>query len=170
MNVRDLMSEPAVVCRPEESLELAVDRMRDYDVGVLAVIDEDDRIVGVLTDRDACFVACDTGRKLEHIHVRAAMSAPALVCDPDDPVATAESIMQKNHVRRLPVVDPTGRVLGILSLDDLAIEALRELDAGFSPPEISAEQVARTLAEVSKPAFRGNRPMPPGSEAMPRPT
>jgi CBS domain-containing protein len=165
MNVNDLMARDVARVRPTDPLDQAAARMRARDCGCLPVIDEQSRVVAVLTDRDVCLAALREARPLSQIPVQAAMSAELHACRADDTIAEAERLMGLHQVRRLPVVDARGRLAGLLSLDDVAREACREEDL-IAPP-VSEEAVGRTLGQISRPklvqkaagaAARGGRP------------
>jgi len=81
--------------------------------------------------------------------VRSAMSSHVITCSTYDLPASVQRLMQEHQVRRLPVVDGAGRLVGLISLNDLAREATREHDHRHR--EVSEEEVTRTLAAVSRP-------------------
>lgn len=169
MVVKDLISEPALTCRMDETLQDAADRMREAGVGILVVVDDENRTEAVVTDRDICVAAADLRQPLEHIPVHAARSAVALECSPDDSLEDAMTTMQVNGIRRVVVMDPTRRPIGILSIDDLAAESLLELERGDDELSVDPEELVRTLGEIARGVTQGHRPIPPGAEAMPRP-
>jgi CBS domain-containing protein len=169
MRVADLMNEPAVTCVSTESLQAAVDRMRMRNIGALVVVSEEGRTKAIVTDRDVCITAADAHKPLDALRVDDARSVVALTCSPDDSIDTAQSMMQAGSVRRIVVVDPTNRPLGLLSIDDLAVEALRELERGDAEPAISPAAMVRTLGEIARSVATGHVPIPEGSDALPRP-
>lgn len=169
MKVGELMSQPAVTCRRTDTLQAIAERMRDHDVGAVIIVDATGHIDGIVTDRDVCLTALDLGRPLDEIRADAAMTGTVLLCHPDDPVEAAETMMEVSSVRRIVVADVDGVALGTLTIDDLAVEALRELEAGVEPPQIPTDAIAKVIGYAAQPPFRGMRPVPPGSEAMPRP-
>jgi CBS-domain-containing membrane protein len=123
--------------------------MEEQECGCVAVADEDFRVVGVLTDRDVCMAALRTDSPLSRLEVGGAMSINVFSCRPDASIAEAEQMMGQHQVRRLPVVDDQGHLQGILSLDDIAREALREEYLIAAP--VSAEAVGRTLGQIGRP-------------------
>jgi CBS domain-containing protein len=153
MNVSQLMNRNVETCRPEESLAAAVARMWERDIGCLAVVGGDGEVVGMVTDRDACMAAYTQGRALHDIPVLVAMSKGVFSCAPDDSLIEAEEIMRSRKVRRLPVIESTGKLVGIVSLNDLALESARE--RGRKGREISGQEVSVTLAAICEP--RGKR-------------
>jgi CBS domain-containing protein len=153
MRVFELMTQDVHTCRPDEALDQAARIMWDYDVGVVPVIDEERRVVGIVTDRDLCMAAYTQGKALTEIPIEQVMSKRIIVAAAEDLVVRAERMMQDAQVRRLPVVDDQGRLIGILSQNDLLREAVRE--AHFSPREMTSAEVAEVLADIGRP--RGAR-------------
>lgn len=148
MKVRECMTQGVQTVRPHDDLHQAALRMWKHDCGALPVVDRDDRVVGMITDRDVCMAAFTQGRPLKQLRVSVAMSERAISCAPDDSVSVAEAMMRTNRVRRLPVLDDEGRLVGILSLNDLALEAARERSAGRH--EVELDEVGGTLAEICR--------------------
>ncbi len=147
--VRDVMSKDVKSVRPSETLREAASRMWDADVGALPVIDDDHRVLGMITDRDACMAAYTQDRALSEIAVSSAMSQALYLCQAGDALDKAESIMAERQVRRLPVVDEEGRLVGIISLNDLARTAVAYTESNTRKQH--EYDVAQTLAAVSKP-------------------
>lgn len=152
MNISQLMNRRVETCRPNETLSAAVARMWEGDLGCLAVVGDDGKPVGMLTDRDACMASYTQGRPLHEIAVSVAMSKELYSCAPDDSIIEAEEIMRSRKVRRLPVVDSAGNLVGIVSLNDLALEAARE--SGRKAREVSGQEVSATLAAICEPRSR----------------
>ena len=123
VEVRDVMTPEVVTCGPEETLCEVAERMFDADVACLPVV-EGGTVVGVLSDRDICGAATEAGRGLEKTTVREAMSQTVHWCWPRDAVEAAEAIMRAHGVRRLPVIEPSGALVGVVSLADIATAAL----------------------------------------------
>lgn len=120
MNVDEIMTRDVWTCSPEDSLAEAARLMWERDCGCVPVVDEAGRVQAMLTDRDICMAAYTQGGTLRDLKVRSAMSDHVVSVSPDEPVAMAERMMQENQVRRLPVMAEDGRLLGVLSLNDLA--------------------------------------------------
>jgi CBS domain-containing protein len=146
MKVRQLMRSTVRTCRPSDSLRTAARIMWDHDCGCVPVIDEDGRIVGMITDRDVCMAAYLCGTSLVSLEVSTAMSKRVHMCRPEDSVVSAEKRMQAYQVRRLPVVDAEEHVVGILSLNDIAREYVHQSHAPCSA--LRADEIARTLGRV----------------------
>ncbi len=149
MKVAQLMNQSVETCRPEESLSVAAGKMWDRDIGCLPVVGGDGRVVGMVTDRDICMSGYIQGRNLAEIPVSVAMSRQVFSCSPNDAPIEAEETMRLHQVRRLPVLDASGALAGIISLNDLAIEAEREI--GRKGRDLTGQEVSSTLAAVCAP-------------------
>jgi CBS domain-containing protein len=146
MNVTGLMSQPVCACRDEESLRTAAERMWEHDIGVLPVVDDGGRLVGVVTDRDICMTAYLRGQTLEQCRIDSAMTREVASCHCETSVEDAQELMRQLQIRRLPVVDDQGRPVGMLSLNDLALAAARAESGRLG---LQREGVLATLAAVS---------------------
>jgi CBS domain-containing protein len=119
MKVKDVMTSDPKTCLIDAPASVAARIMWDYDCGVVPLVHPDGRLAGIVTDRDVCMAAYFEGQPLEHIAVsRAATTEPVAVRENDD-VGTAEILMERYRVRRLPVVDAADHVVGIVSMSDL---------------------------------------------------
>jgi len=150
LRIEKIMHRPVITCRPMDSLHTAAALMWDHDCGALPVVDEDGRVLAMITDRDICMAAFTQGLPLVAMKVKSAMSNQLHACHPEDPVTEAEKRMGEKQVRRLPVVDLEGRVQGILTLNDLARETSpsdRAASRQGGPPQ----DVLRTLRHVGEP-------------------
>jgi CBS domain-containing protein len=127
--------------------------MWEHDCGVLPVVDDKDRVRGVITDRDICMSAYTRGHRLSDLRVANSMSPTVVSCQPDDDVAVAAQRMAEHAVRRLPVVDDKGRIQGIVSLNDLARAGARDRDVAKAASSV-LELVCRPrpAAERARPA------------------
>lgn len=155
MRVQELMREDVVVCSPNDNLRDVARKLWDHDCGALPVCESDGgrRIVGMITDRDICMHACFEDRPLSQLWARNAMTPEALTCGPDDSLADAERIMREAQVRRLPVQDGSGNLVGFISLADLAEEAGRE--RGWSRRQIEEAEIGDTLTAICEPHHHG---------------
>lgn len=121
MRVQEIMSREIDVVSPETTLRDAAERMQLLDVGVLPVCDKD-RLVGVITDRDITVRATADGLDPFATQVGEVMSRKDLiVCLCDDNIEVATQKMHDHQIRRLPVLDRDHRLVGILTLGDLAV-------------------------------------------------
>jgi CBS domain-containing protein len=119
VRVENLMSKGIRTCAPETRLNEAVRLMWEGDCGCIPVI-ASGRLVGIVTDRDACMAAYTRGRPLWDIAVRDAMATAVRTCGAADSLERAVETMREAKVRRLPVIDASGNVVGLLSLSDIA--------------------------------------------------
>lgn len=138
---RDIMTKDPACCLPGDSAELAARLMLEHDVGMLPVIKsrDDKDLLGVITDRDLTLAVVAAGRDPTRTPVEAIMSRGPVVCSPDDPYQKALLVMERRQIRRIPVVDHAGRILGIVSQADVA---LRTGDKG---------EMAHLLQQLSRP-------------------
>jgi CBS domain-containing protein len=145
MNVSDVMSRHVRTCRTTDSLNVAAQAMWESDCGAVPVLDSEGRVSAMVTDRDICMAAYTQGQNLSGISVTTASSSKVVSVREDESVATAQALMAKYHVRRLPVVDPvSGKLSGIVTLSDLA-KAANKGDArrgALSPGELVSTMVA----------------------------
>jgi CBS domain-containing protein len=151
MRVEEFMTKSPRTCRSDDTLSQAAQIMWEADCGAVPVVSSDGegRVVGIVTDRDVCMAGYTRGRPLQEIRVREAMAKDLRCCKASDTLAEAEASMRSAQVRRLPVVDESGHLVGLLSLADLAREAARE--RGSKRPAISEEEVGDTLASICEP-------------------
>jgi CBS domain-containing protein len=123
---------------PEATVQQAAMRMAELDVGALLVGTEE-HLEGMLTDRDILMRVVVDGRHPAEVLVRDVMSSTVFACKPDDTVEVAFAEMRQRQVRRMPVLDEAGRLLGIVTLGDLS--------KAISGPE----QVQEALRDISEP-------------------
>jgi len=129
MNVSEVMTQEVYIASPEETVQSAAQTMADLDTGVLPVGDED-RLIGVLTDRDITTRLVAEGRDATTTAVRDIMSPQVCYCFEDEDVEDAAVKMSEWQLRRLPVLNRDQRLVGILSVGDLARETTPEISGG----------------------------------------
>jgi len=120
---QDVMQSPAICCHEHATLNDAAQLMWEHDLGALPVVNDARQPVGMITDRDACMAAYTQGVALYHGAVASAMSKTLVICDAMAPVAEIRTLMIRAQVRRLPVVDAHGTLVGIIGLSDIVKEA-----------------------------------------------
>jgi CBS domain-containing protein len=162
MKVSERMSSDVRTLAAHESLERAAQIMWEHDCGCVPIVDHEQHLVGVITDRDICMGAYTQGGCLRDIPVHRCMSRAAHVCAPEDSLESAASRMGSQQVRRLPVVDGEGHVVGILALGDLA----RTIGSTRGGPQKQAlgGEVARALSSISEPRTAHMEDMIPGPD------
>ena len=122
MKARDLMTSTPATCAPDTNLAAAAEMMLAADCGLLPVVDEG-RLVGVVTDRDLYIALATRNRRAAEVTVGEVAQSPVHTCTPEDDAAAVLETMRTYHVRRVPVEGFGGTVLGVISLDDLALAA-----------------------------------------------
>ena len=119
MRVKEIMSTDVKLIHPRAHLIDAAKLMREKDIGMIPV-GEDDRLEGVITDRDIIIRALANGRPLEEVTIREVMTPNCHYCYEEDTIEEASKHMSKDKIRRLAVLDKNKHVVGILSLGDLS--------------------------------------------------
>jgi CBS domain-containing protein len=151
MKVKDVMTQNVRACFASDDLATAVRLMWDHDCGCVPVLNEHAQVAGMITDRDICMAVFFQGAPLSEIKVSSVMSRRLFVCNSDDDLSAAEGIMSEKKVRRLPVLDKQARLVGLLSLSDIARRADHEYVHAVVTRAVTDSQVARLAAAVSKP-------------------
>ncbi|HEY6081622.1 MAG TPA: CBS domain-containing protein [Polyangiaceae bacterium] len=159
--VHDAMRTRVYVCAPEDTLARAAQLMWEKDLGCLPVCTPGRKALAMLTDRDISMAAFMQWKHLGEASVESAMSRSLCTCSPDDELGRAEEIMRQNQVRRLPVVDDNGVLVGLLSLGDLA----RYVQQHSPRPNatLAQQRLAETLAAICEPRFHSIPPPPPST-------
>lgn len=147
MRARDIMTKNPEVCRRENTARDAARVMRDRDCGVVPIVDDGGRVVGIVTDRDLAIRGIAEGRSPD-TSLREVMTAVAACCGQDDDLRDVEQKMAELQVRRIPIVDAGGRCLGIISQADIARAA--SIDDGV----VTGEEVALVVEQISQPTHR----------------
>jgi CBS domain-containing protein len=144
MKVQDLMTCNVQTCRPGTNLADAAMRMWRGDCGILPVVADGQKVVGVITDRDICMAAATKHRDPANIRVAEVTSEKVYSCSPDVDIHEALKIMREKQVRRLPIIRADdGKLVGILSLNDVALK-----EQGGARAELSAEDVEQTMRAI----------------------
>jgi len=141
MKVKEAMTARPECVGPEDTLQQAARKMKELDVGPLPVCGDNDRLVGMLTDRDIVVRCVAEGQDPRSARVRDAMSEGINYCFEDDDVGEAARQMKDRQIRRLVVLNRDKRLVGIVSLGDLAVQTGG--DAGTA---------GKTLKAVSQPS------------------
>ena len=142
MQAKEIMSSDPQCCTPEDSLRDAARMMADNDCGCLPVVEDKagKRVIGVLTDRDIAIRGVARG-KTPDSKVNDVMSPAPACCSAEDDVEVVEKIMIDKQVRRVPVVDGDGRVVGMIAQADLARDNRAASD----------REVGRIVEKISEP-------------------
>ena len=149
MKVRDIMRSEVRVTTPTADLTRVGTMMMEAGCGVVPVLDGDDEVVGMITDRDICLALTRWDTRPSQLTVSEVMSRTVYSCMAVDDVLDALQVMRNHRVRRLPVVDRRNHIEGILSLDDIVLYArgaLAQQHEGFAGPFYA--DVALTLKAI----------------------
>jgi CBS domain-containing protein len=144
MKVRDAMTKQVAFCAPETNLAQAVELMWKNACGFLPVAGEGGNVIGVITDRDISIALGTRDRRASEVCVRSAMSSSLFTCTQDDDVHTALKTLKSEGIRRLPVIDREGMLMGVLSIDDVVLNA--KVDA--LRKDISYEDIENTYKAI----------------------
>src|SRR5678816_2549886 len=123
MKIKDIMTADPRTCCPDTNLAAAAELMLKADCGILPVVDDEGKLVGVVTDRDM-YIALATRNKLaSQITVGDVAHKQVFTCGPDDDVHAALATMKQHHIRRLPVEGFGRTVAGVVSMNDILLAA-----------------------------------------------
>jgi CBS domain-containing protein len=155
MRVKHVMTKDPTCCVATDSAQRAAAIMRDGDIGIVPVIDNEQHraLVGVVTDRDLCVSVVAEGRDPGAVPVEACMTTQVVSCTPGDAVAKATELMKENQIRRIPVVDEQGVLQGIVAMADLVERA----DVKTTETHDTLRRVSRPTGEASKPRARSRK-------------
>jgi CBS domain-containing protein len=148
MKVSELMTRDVQSCTMDDTLERAAQIMWNCDCGCVPVVDGLGRVVAMLTDRDICMAALTQGRTLDAMTVGSAACTSLVCVRPNASIEDAEEMMQENQVRRVPVVDGDGSLVGLLSFNNIARRVQTE---SARSDGLSADTIAMTIAAISEP-------------------
>jgi predicted transcriptional regulator len=162
MKVQDMMTQEVKFCGPDTNLAAATEILWQNNCGSLPVVDSDGKLLGVITDRDMCIALGTRNVRASDLAVRDAATNPVFTCAPNDEIHAALRTLRQHQIRRMPVIGPNGKLVGILCLDEIVLHVQKtEGKTG-----ISYEDVVNTLkaicehrgAEASKPMAAGATP------------
>jgi len=145
MKIKDIMHSKPFTVHRNASVDQAARLMWENDLGALPVIDDNDHVIGMITDRDIAMAAFTQGRALTDITVDSSMSKSLYCCELGDELEKAQDLMRQHQVRRIPVLDNSNHLVGLLSLNDIALAY-----SGRSKKDVKAESVADTLSAISR--------------------
>lgn len=143
MKVKDVMKTDVGFCSTEDSLMKTAELMRHRDCGVVPVVDEENRVVGMLTDRDLCLAVVARNRKASDVKTKDLIKGEAIVCSPDDKLEDALGKLRKNQIKRLAVIGADGELVGIISVSDIL--------SGVRKDKNLKKKIYATLKTIGKP-------------------
>lgn len=144
MKVKEVMTPDARSIWLTESLAAAAQSMWENDCGILPVI-KDQKVVGLITDRDICMATAIRDRNPSNISVEEVMSGTVFSAAPDDDIIHALEIMREHKIRRLPILNQESELAGILSMNDIVLHA--KTSNGKKPP-IDYAAVVKTYQAI----------------------
>jgi CBS domain-containing protein len=152
MKIEDVMSTSLEVVAPDTSIQEAADRMRALDVGALPVCEAGQRLIGMVTDRDIVIRAVARGEEPGKTKTSDVMTRDLVWCYDDDSLEEVTRKMRERQVRRIPVLNRSKKLVGVVSLGDLATSSG------------DTTMTSRTLEHISRPA----KPDAAGKEQSPK--
>ncbi|MBI2930822.1 MAG: CBS domain-containing protein [Planctomycetes bacterium] len=152
MKVRDLCVCDVAAATRETNLSRAGALMRKYNIGAVPVVDRNDRVIGMVTDRDIALELSRRNAPASEIFVDEIMSEKVAAVDREDDVQIALHQMARHKVRRLPVVDEDDTLQGILSIDDIFCHAVEQGEG--KGKKIPYEDLVETLGAIAQ-EYRG---------------
>ncbi len=129
MKLSEVMTRDVEAVSPAATLEQAGKKMKLRNIGFLPVV-EDGKLLGVLTDRDIVTRAVSEGMRPAMTRVREVMTPRTITCQDDQTLTDVSLLMEENLVRRVIVINKSGNLVGIVSLDDIATKTTDELLSG----------------------------------------
>jgi CBS domain-containing protein len=143
MKISEILTPDPQCVTPETTLARAAQKMKALDVGMLPIC-EKDQLIGTITDRDITVRAVAAGYNPSTTTVQEAMTRKTVYCFDDEDITEAALLMESRQVRRLPVINRDKRLVGIVSLGDLAVRTRRErlvgeVLEGISEPAVAAK-------------------------------
>jgi CBS domain-containing protein len=137
MRVADVMTHGVECARPLDTVDRVASRMRDLNVGSLPVCGDDERLEGIVTDRDITVRAVSSGSDPRGTRIRDVMTPTLVYCFDDQDISEAVELMEEHQIRRLIVLDRNKRLVGIVSLGDLAVRTGDDRLSGEALEQVS---------------------------------
>lgn len=143
MKIKKLMKTDVGCCNSGDDLTKAVAIMRLKDCGAVPVVDDEKKLVGIVTDRDICLAVAESDKKPSEIKVSEVIKKRIISCSADDNLKTALKKMKRIKVKRLPVVGKNREIVGILSITDFLVSLKKDKSV--------RKKVYSTLRAIGKP-------------------
>ena len=144
MKVKDVMKSDVGFCAADDSLMRAAELMRSRDCGVVPVVDEEKRVVGMLTDRDLCLAVVARNRKASDVKCGELLGGRLIVCAPEDKLEDALRKMRKHQIKRLAAIGRSGEIVGILTVADVLLAVRKDKNL--------KKKIYATVRAISKPS------------------
>jgi CBS domain-containing protein len=126
MKVKEMMHRGVACVEPNATLSAIAQLMRDQDIGAVPVC-EDGKLIGIVTDRDITLRALDNGQNISQLRAKDVMTPDLIYCRDTEEAEDAIRIMESNQIRRLPVLDETEQLVGMISLGDVSHSLSQDL-------------------------------------------
>ena len=149
MKVKEIMTPNAKAIWLTESLADAAQLMWDNDCGVLPIIKDGRKVIGMITDRDICMAVAMRDTNPSSVSVEEVMTGQVCSVNPEDEIDQALEAMQEHKIRRLPVVNAEGELEGILSMNDVVLNA--KTSDGAQGSSIGHGDVLKTYQAICQP-------------------
>lgn len=149
MKVADVMTRRVRTCQAASTLEAVARIMWEQDLGALPVTDDAGQPIAMITDRDLTVAAYTQGKALRDISTGSAMSRELHTVHLSDNVEEAERVMRRQQIHRLPVVDESARLVGMLTLNDIARSRAGTFEDGQVITQLA--EAGKTLATIARP-------------------
>jgi len=146
MKVKEVMMGTPYHIPLEANLGTATELMWRGNCGFLPVVDGERKVCGVITDRDICVALGTRNQTAGQVLVEEVVQRKVYACNPEDDIHVALQTMREGYVRRLPVVDSSGNLAGVISMDDLLFRA--EPNRAGREPELSSDEVVRGFRTI----------------------
>jgi CBS domain-containing protein len=143
MKVQDVMTSDVGFCSPTDSLVKVAAIMRQIDCGAVPIVNAENRVVGIITERDAFLAVAGKNLTAAKIEAGEFCTENIVVCKPDDKIKVVLRKMRKNQIKRLPVISQSGELIGIISITDVLL--VPKKDKSLRKKAVS------TLTAISKP-------------------
>jgi CBS domain-containing protein len=147
MEVREIMTTEVAACAPDTTLAIAAAMMWDTDCGALPVVDGNNKVVGMVTDRDICMAVTMRGASPSQLRVSELESGGIFYCKPEDDLKNALEVMRVQKIRRLPIVNDEDELQGMLSINDMVLHAV---EGRRRKGKLAANDVFGTLKSISE--------------------
>jgi CBS-domain-containing membrane protein len=145
MKVKDVMTPDAKAIWITDSLANAAKEMWENDCGILPIIKDGRKVVGMITDRDICMATAMRDRSPSEISVEEVMNATVYAAEAEEEVEQALQTMREHKIRRLPVLNLEGELQGIVSMNDIVLKAK---ERNGKKPQIGYADVVKTYQAI----------------------
>jgi len=142
MKCNEIMTKEIKACHPESTIKEAVQLMKQLNCGVMPVVDRNNVLQGIITDRDIVFYTVLNDKEPETTYLSEFMTKKVITCHANDNLDTAIHKMSKNQIRRIPIIDDENKLVGLITLGDIAVKSHEE------------HETFEALEHISEPAMK----------------